>query len=221
MSENKIEEILEAIWTAEEKGLSNIADVKKETKVEISNEILDRLSKDEFVTITNEQIKFTARGRNEAKNIIRRHRLAERLLTDVLKRSAEETEGTACEYEHFLAPEITEGICTLLGHPKFCPHGLKIPPGECCIQARKTVESVVIPLSKLNIGESGKIAYITTQSHPRLHKLLSFGFTPGLTIQLHQKSPTFIIECDKAQLALENDVAEDIFVWKKVKAANL
>ena len=218
MSEHKIEEILEAIWTAEEKGLSEIADIKKETKVEVSNKILDDLSKDGFVTIADEEVKFTDRGREKAKSIIRRHRLAERLLSDVLKRSAEETEDTACEYEHFLAPEITEGICTLLGHPKYCPHGMKIPPGECCIQARKTVESVVIPLSKLNTGESGKIAYITTQSHPRLHKLLSFGFTPGLMIQLHQKSPTFIIECDKAQLALEKDIAEDIFIWKKVES---
>lgn len=219
MSEHKIEEILEAIWTAEEKGLSEIADIKKETNIEVSDELLDGISKKGLVIITDDEIKFTDKGREKAKNIIRRHRLAERLLFDVLKRSAEDTHEPACEYEHFLAPEITEGICTLLGHPKYCPHGMKIPPGDCCIQARKTVESVVIPLSKLNTGESGKIAYITTQSHPRLHKLLSFGFTPGLTIQLHQKSPTFIIECDKTQLALEKDIAEDIFVWKKVESA--
>ncbi len=215
MTNHKIEEVLESIWTAKEKGSSNINDIKRESKEEITVQEVDELVKSGLINTSGEKIDFTVKGEEDAKNVIRRHRLAERLLTDVLKRSVDETEETACEFEHFLAPEITQGICTLLGHPKTCPHGSTIPPGDCCLQARETVESVVIPLDRLHTGESAKVAYITTQSHPRLHKLLSFGFTPGLTIRLHQKSPTFIIECDKTQLALEKDIAKDIFVWKK------
>jgi DtxR family Mn-dependent transcriptional regulator len=217
MISHKIEEVLESIWTVLEKGSSNIDDIEKEAKEETFTEILDELLKKRLVTRKNDDIELTEKGRKEAESVIRRHRLAERLLTDVLKRAIDEAEETACEYEHFLAPEITEGICTLLGHPKTCPHGLKIPPGRCCIDVRNTVETAVIPLDKLKTGESGRIAYITTQSHPRLHKLLSFGFAPGLTIRLHQRSPTFIVECDKTQLALEKDIAKDIFVWKKVE----
>ncbi len=219
MHVNLIEEVLESIWVTEEKGSSNLAEIKKHSCAEVSDEVVEELLKNKLVTIDGDDLLFTETGREQAKNVIRRHRLAERLLTDVLKRTADETEETACEFEHFLAPEITEGICTLLGHPKTCPHGSVIPPGTCCIEARKTVESVVIPLTKLEPGESGKIAYITTQSHPRLHKLLSFGFAPGLTVSVHQKTPTFIIESDKTQLALEKEIAEDIFVWKKEESA--
>lgn len=215
MLSHKIEEVLESIWTADEKDVWSISEINKEAKVEITKDILDELLTRELVVVDGDKIELTDKGSREAKNVIRRHRLAERLLTDVLKRSVEDTEETACAFEHFLAPEITEGICTLLGHPKNCPHGLVIPPGDCCLEARKTIESAVIPLDKLEPGESGKIAYITTQSHPRLHKLLSFGFVPGLKVHLHQKSPAFIVECDKTQLALEEGIAGDIFVWKE------
>jgi DtxR family Mn-dependent transcriptional regulator len=215
MLSHKIEEVLESIWTEQERGVSSIKEINKRAKVEITDEVLDELLQASLVTNAGDRIYLTETGTKDAESVIRRHRLAERLLTDVLKRSVEETEETACAYEHFLAPEITEGICTLLGHPKTCPHGSNIPPGKCCLDARKTVESAVISLDKLKAGESGRIAYITTHSHPRLHKLLSFGFAPGLTVHLHQRSPTFIIECDKTQLALEKEIARDIFIWKK------
>ena len=57
-------------------------------------------------------------------------------------------------------------------------------------------------------------AYINTTSHPRLHKLISFGLTPGVSIKIHQKSPSFVISCEQTELALEKDVARDIYVWR-------
>ena len=214
---HKIEEVLESIWTSAEKDIASIVEINKSAKVEISFEILQELLAKDLVNQSDDNISLTDKGKVEAEGVIRRHRLAERLLTDVLKRSIEETEETACAFEHFIAPEITEGICTLLGHPKTCPHGSKIPPGKCCDDARSSVQSVITSLDNLKAGEAGKIAYITTQSDPRLHKLLSFGFAPGLTVRLHQKSPTFIIETDQTQLALEKEIARDIFVWKQEK----
>ena len=82
-------------------------------------------------------VEFTVRGRDMAKSIIRRHRLAERLFTESLgMQSQEEIEEQACKFEHILSPEATEKICTFLGHPKTCPHGAPIPPGACCGAAR-------------------------------------------------------------------------------------
>ena len=73
------------------------------------------------------------RGRQRAADIIRRHRLAERLFTDSLAMDSEtEIEQQACKFEHILSPEATEKICTFLGHPKTCPHGAPIPRGQCC-----------------------------------------------------------------------------------------
>jgi len=78
-------------------------------------------------------VELTPRGREKAGNIIRRHRLAERLFTDSLAMDSEsEIEQQACKFEHILSPEATDKICTFLGHPKTCPHGAPIPPGECC-----------------------------------------------------------------------------------------
>jgi putative ABC transport system ATP-binding protein len=78
-------------------------------------------------------VELTARGRQRAADIIRRHRLAERLFTDSLAMENEaEIEQQACKFEHILSPEATEKICAFLGHPRTCPHGASIPPGPCC-----------------------------------------------------------------------------------------
>jgi putative ABC transport system ATP-binding protein len=78
-------------------------------------------------------VEFTGRGRQKAADIIRRHRLAERLFTSSLgMENQAEIEEQACKFEHILSPEATEKICTFLGHPRTCPHGAAIPPGACC-----------------------------------------------------------------------------------------
>ncbi|HEY1465175.1 MAG TPA: ATP-binding cassette domain-containing protein [Terriglobales bacterium] len=78
-------------------------------------------------------VELTSRGRQRAADIIRRHRLAERLFTDSLAMDSEtEIEQQACKFEHILSPEATEKICRFLGHPRTCPHGAPIPPGPCC-----------------------------------------------------------------------------------------
>ena len=59
-----------------------------------------------------------------------------------------------------------------------------------------------------------KIAYISSIKHPVLHKLISFGLIPGTTIKVHQKSPSFVIQLDNSQLALEKDIASHIFIWR-------
>ena len=78
-------------------------------------------------------VELTARGRQKAADIIRRHRLAERLFTDSLALDSEsEIEQQACKFEHILSHEATDKICAFLGHPRTCPHGAAIPPGPCC-----------------------------------------------------------------------------------------
>src|SRR5437660_7468222 len=78
-------------------------------------------------------VELTPRGHQRAADIIRRHRLAERLFTDSLAMDSEtEIEQQACKFEHILSPEATDKICTFLNHPLTCPHGAPIPPGPCC-----------------------------------------------------------------------------------------
>ena len=78
-------------------------------------------------------VELTQRGQQRAADVIRRHRLAERLFTDSLAMDSEtEIEQQACKFEHILSHEATDKICTFLGHPRTCPHGAPIPPGTCC-----------------------------------------------------------------------------------------
>ncbi len=90
-------------------------------------------------------VDFTDKGRQKAADIIRRHRLAERLFTETLHIHNEaEIEQQACKFEHILSPEATDKICAFLGHPRTCPHGAEIPAGSCCAGrgAQKEVAAV-------------------------------------------------------------------------------
>ena len=88
-------------------------------------------------------VELTARGRQRAADIIRRHRLAERLFTDSLALDSElEIEQQACKFEHILSPEATDKICAFLGHPQTCPHGAPIPSGPCCQRTSGVTVSV-------------------------------------------------------------------------------
>jgi putative ABC transport system ATP-binding protein len=101
-------------------------------------------------------VQLTGRGRQRAADIIRRHRLAERLFTDSLALDSEtEIEQQACKFEHILSPEATDKICTFLGHPKTCPHGAPIPPGQCCAsRSTVTVSADLHPLPGIPVAGS-------------------------------------------------------------------
>jgi putative ABC transport system ATP-binding protein len=89
-----------------------------------------------------QMIIFTEKGRRRAEDIIRRHRLAERLFTQTFQvQDEKEVAEQACRFEHILSPEATDRICTFLGHPRTCPHGSPIPAGPCCIAAKSATRS--------------------------------------------------------------------------------
>jgi len=78
------------------------------------------------------EVKLTDRGSSRARDVVRRHRLAERLFKDTFRIDDHEAHSQACKFEHIISPELDERICSFLGHPTTCPHGNPIPPGECC-----------------------------------------------------------------------------------------
>jgi len=78
-------------------------------------------------------INFSGNESSQLRQLIRARRLAERLIHDVL---GGEFEEGACEFEHMGSTKLIDSICTLLGHPKECPHGLPIPEGECCQRSK-------------------------------------------------------------------------------------
>jgi DtxR family Mn-dependent transcriptional regulator len=215
-SERALDEVLEAIWAATEEGAARREDLSRIADVVVSEGLIDELKTRSLVTEAEDRsLRFTDKGEAKARSIIRRHRLAERLVHDILAMPMSEIEANACAFEHLIAPGITESICTLLGHPAQCPHGRSIPAGHCCSEARKSVEAVVVSADRMHIGEQARVAYINTKIFTRLQKLSSFGISPGVEVKLHQRRPAFVLECEQTQIALEEALAKDIYVFRK------
>lgn len=151
-------------------------------------------------------------GKTEATRAIRRHRLGERLLADVLTMEAALLDEHACQLEHALFDGLDESICTLLGHPRFCPHGKPIPLGECCREMRASVGRLIAPLCQLRPGQGGDIAYIQMNNPRRLQKLMAMGVLPGVSIKLLRHSPSFVFDAAYSQFAVDEEIAADIYV---------
>jgi DtxR family transcriptional regulator, Mn-dependent transcriptional regulator len=213
----EITEVLEAAWTCAERGTVTSERIAAEAKTEVTDALLAECERAGFLTQRNGEIRLTALGSQTAAEIIRRHRLAERLVVDVLGMTLEESEADACEFEHLLARGVTDAICTLLGHPRFCPHQHSIPPGACCTRAQQQVPSVVSSVDRLDIGEQARVAYLSAPQFARLQKLSALGLAPGATVKLLQKYPSYVVQCDETQVALEEEIARDIYVWRAAK----
>jgi len=210
--DKSLEEILEAVWIADEAGDSSEGSVSRCCPIDVTGEYLDTLAGHGLVVRNGDQLELTEVGRSRARGIVRRHRLAVVLFTTMLDMDADKREAIACEAEHTLLPEVEESICTLLGHPTHTPDGKSIPPGKCCAAHRTTTSTVIVNLTALKPGEKGRINYIKPKDHGRLHKLTSFGLIPGTIVELHQRSPAFCIRYEGTEIAIDRDVAEDIFV---------
>jgi len=212
----EIVEVLEAVWTNQEKGSSSAESVAADAKAEVTEGLLVECEREGYLTRLSGggELRLTPVGRQIAEEVIRRHRLAERLVVDILGMTLEESEADACEFEHLLARGVTDAICTLLGHPRLCPHYHSIPKGECCRRAEDQVNALVTSADRLEIGEQARVAYLSARHFPRLQKLSSLGISLGVPIKVHQKFPSFVIQCDETQIALEAEIARDIYVWR-------
>ncbi len=165
-----------------------------------------------FLNVTGETFELTELGEKKAESLVRRHRLTERLLSDLLQISEDEMESQACKFEHVLSPEVEDSICTFLGHPTYCPHGRKIPRGECCKGFKTEIRQVVVPLDRVEVGTTSKIMFTTPAYHERYERLTLLGVEPGAEIKLYQKIPSFVVKVDQTEVALDKEVAQEIFV---------
>jgi DtxR family Mn-dependent transcriptional regulator len=155
---------------------------------------------------------LTDAGEARARALLRRHRLAERLFSEVLELPESETERSACRLEHHLAERVADRICTLLGHPTTCPHGRLIPPGECCGTRPRTVQPIIERLTDLDSGDEARVVFLTPADGSRLDRLGALGISAGSTIRLLQKIPSFVVQAGETEVALDEAVAREVFV---------
>lgn len=207
---HKSEEILEGLYIniIEKKKKANLADIQvKEDSAEIKE-----LIKKEMITLKDGNLKLTKEGEVEARDVVRRHRLAERLLTDIFDMKGVCVHESACEFEHILHKGIDEQICRLLGHPTTCPHGTKIPPGPCCKEKGIKDIRVISPLSQLKPGEKGKISYIQAEDQAKLQTIMAMGVLPGMEISLLSNFPSYLFKLGNSQFAVDETIARQVFV---------
>jgi DtxR family Mn-dependent transcriptional regulator len=167
-----------------------------------------------FISYGNGLIDLTLHGNSVAELLVRRHRLAERLFSEILELNASGLHSTSCSFEHVLDPAVTESVCTILGHPPTCPHGKRIPPGNCCKESRREVVPIVLPLREMPVGSWAKIVYITTPYHQRLSRLVNLGMVPGGRLYLHQKRPSYLLRLGSTEVAIDDEIAGEIYVRK-------
>jgi DtxR family transcriptional regulator, Mn-dependent transcriptional regulator len=209
------EELLEAVFTEREQGRDEVDGVVAHAAAHDGStdaSELPELAAQGLIRLDGTRVALTPEGEKRAQAVVRRHRLTERLFRDLLALSDADTESQACQIEHILSPEATDSVCTLLGHPPTCPHGKAIPPGRCCGAAQKTMRPLVSGLKTFDLGTPARIVFIAPKFHDRMDRLAALGVIPGREIRLHQRSPSFVIEVGETTIALDPEIAGEIFV---------
>jgi len=213
---SEAEEYLEAIYRLEKKtGFAKTMELAHQLKVapgSVTNTVEGLEKRGLVIHEPYKGVKLTEKGRKIALNVLRRHRLAERLLTDILHLDWSDAHDAACKLEHAIAPDIIKPLEKTLGHPKTCPHGNPIPTKGGGIREEKSEL-----LTDLKPGEDGIIMKITEERHDMLHHLASLGLMPGTFIEIEEKAPfngPIIVKARGASYALGHDIASVIWVKK-------
>jgi len=186
-----LEDYLKAIYQLSEEAKPVIAArIAVETGVSASTifATLRRLAKEGYVTINRrKEIHLTSDGKRVAENIVRRHFLTERFLTDLLGLDWVKAHQEAHRLEHAISQEVEDRLAKLLSHPTTCPHGNPIP-GAVPGPSQKT-----IPLNEASNGQKVELDFIT-EAGERDVRLLSFlqdhGMRPGAEVQVMDVAPS-------------------------------
>jgi DtxR family Mn-dependent transcriptional regulator len=210
-----IEEYLEAIYRLEEKkGSAKTGDIAKELNVTLGTitNTIESMEKQRLVIHKPYRgVNLTKKGRKIALDVIRRHRLSERLLTDILRLEWSKAHDAACKLEHAIADkDIVEPLEKALGKPKTCPHGNPIPS-----ESGKVTEEKSEALANLGFGEEGIIVKVTNEKPELLQYLATLGLVPGANVQIEEKAPfngPIMVKVMGASYALGRNVASVIWV---------
>lgn len=207
-----LEESLGFLWHRRESGAMGKDEIVKVLAASVGERAYAALKDGGYAREEGAAVVLTEKGEALGREVTRRHRLAERLLHDVLNVESQAVDPNVCRLEHILSPEVTDSICKLLGHPTEDPLSRPIPSGACCRADDRKLEPIVTSLDRMKPGDDGRIAYLRLAAHPELHKLLSLGLVPGTHVHLHQTNPAFVLQAGESQLALDEDVAKNIFI---------
>lgn len=202
------EEYLQTIFWLHEAGLpmtgANLARAMQLSAPTV-HEMLGRLERDGYITRgADKVIAFTDDGRGHAELSVRRHRLIERFLTDVLGIPWDEVHEEAERLEHAMSPVLEERMLAAIGDAKTCPHGHPIDVGT-------RVEAV--PLADVELGASVRVIRFENEAEDLLHYLMATGIEPGMEGTLAERSDDeVVIDAGGRRVSLTASVAETVSV---------
>jgi DtxR family Mn-dependent transcriptional regulator len=209
-----IEEYLEAVYRLEREGpgvtTSGLASTLGVAPASVSG-MLKKLERDGYVEyVSRGEVKLTRTGLEVGVRVLRRHRLAERLLTDVLGMPWDEVHSEACMLEHAISERVEEQLVKFLGDPKTCPHGHPIPPRDL-----SEPERIGVPLAQIEAGRSARVVGVTEEVPEILRYLGQVGLKPGAQVDVVEKAPLggpLTVEVGSERHAISLELARMVMV---------
>lgn len=208
------EEYLEAVYRLEREGVgvttSGLASELGVSPASVSG-MLKKLASEGYVEHRSRgDAKLTRQGLEVAVKVMRRHRLAECLLTDVLKMPWDEVHAEACRLEHAISSRVEQRLVEILGDPKVCPHGHPIPPADL-----SEPERIGAPLAQLEVDTPAHVHGVTEEVPEILRYLGEIGLRPGVDVTILEKAPLggpLTVMVDGKQHAISLELARMITV---------
>jgi DtxR family Mn-dependent transcriptional regulator len=208
MESERTQEYLEAIYkrqrTEKPVATSTLAEDLKVSPPAVTDMLRSLESKGLINYRASKGAVLTDLGREQAVAVIRRHRLWERFLTDVLGMKWDKVHEEACKLEHVTSPEIEEGLSQVLGNVDTCPHGHSIPD-----KSGKINEKGMYPLSKYQASQPLCVSAVDREDPALLRKIEKLGLRPGIPITIVRKNKdgTIDIEAGGKNISINSEMA--------------
>ena len=201
------EEYLQILFWLEEAGLpmngANIARAMQLSAPTV-HEMIGRLERDGQVErAADKTISFTGQGRDHATAIVRRHRLIERFLTDVLGVPWDEVHEEAERLEHAMSPVLEERMAAAIGDATTCPHGHPLFEG---------VREHGVLLADVEPGAEVEVLRFENEAEELLHYLKGAGLEPGLEAKLESSGDDVVLRSADGEHSVSRSVAETVSV---------
>jgi DtxR family Mn-dependent transcriptional regulator len=202
------EEYLQTLFWLQEAGLPMTgANVSRAMRLSAPtvHEMIGRLERDGYITRDSDKaIAFTSSGAEHAEGVVRRHRLIERFLTDVLGIPWDEVHEEAERLEHAMSPVLESRMLAAIGNAKTCPHGHPIVAG-----ARLSG----VPLADVQVGAKVRVLRFENEAEDLLHYLKLSGLEPGMDGRLTARDDDeVVIETARGTVSVTSSVAETVSV---------
>jgi DtxR family transcriptional regulator, Mn-dependent transcriptional regulator len=214
---------LRTVYELEEEGVTplraRIAERLRQSGPTVSQTVA-RMERDGLLTVEGDRhLELTTEGRRQATSVMRKHRLAECLLIDVIGMEWEEVHIEACRWEHVMSDSVERRIATLLGAPTACPHGNPIPGldelGE--LPTRSEGIGALVTLEQAAARGSGEavVRRISEQIQPDagiMRDLRAAGVQPGETVKLVPEGQGLQLTTHQGTTTVDDMIARHVFV---------